>query len=82
MICIKNMGIYHSFEKNETATMFFLKKPSLVITWKEVAWKAQVIMCLHGIKKSCLKEIGFPSISGLYISFVYFPLPCLLLNNY
>ena len=29
----KNMGAYHgfdSFEKNETATMFFLKKPSLV----------------------------------------------------
>ena len=24
------MGVYHSFEKNETATMFFLKKPSLV----------------------------------------------------
>ena len=25
-ICIKNMGVLHSFEKNETATMFFLKK--------------------------------------------------------
>ena len=25
------MGVLHSFEKNETATMFFLKKPSLVI---------------------------------------------------
>ena len=25
------MGVYHGFEKNETATMFFLKKPSLVI---------------------------------------------------
>ena len=24
---IKNMGVYHGFEKNETATMFFLKKP-------------------------------------------------------
>ena len=24
------MGVYHGFEKNETATMFFLKKPSLV----------------------------------------------------
>ena len=24
------MGAYHIFEKNETATMFFLKKPSLV----------------------------------------------------
>ena len=24
------MGVQHSFEKNETATMFFLKKPSLV----------------------------------------------------
>ena len=24
------MGVLHSFEKNETATMFFLKKPSLV----------------------------------------------------
>ena len=23
---IKNMGVYHGFEKNETATMFFLKK--------------------------------------------------------
>ena len=27
---IQNMGVYHGFEKNETATMFFLKKPSLV----------------------------------------------------
>ena len=25
------MGVYHGFEKNEAATMFFLKKPSLVI---------------------------------------------------
>ena len=33
MICIKNMGIYHSFEKNEIATMFFLKKPSLVFLY-------------------------------------------------
>ena len=30
-ICIGNMGVKHSFEKNETATMFFLKKPSLVM---------------------------------------------------
>ena len=30
-ICIKNIGVWHSFEKNETATMFFLKKPFLVI---------------------------------------------------
>ena len=29
-ICIKNMSVKHSFEKNETATMFFLKKSSLV----------------------------------------------------
>ena len=29
-ICIKNIGVQHSLEKNETATMFFLKKPSLV----------------------------------------------------
>ena len=29
--CIKNMGVWYSFEKNETATMFFLKKPSLVV---------------------------------------------------
>ena len=28
--CIKNIGVWHSFEKNETATMFFLKKPFLV----------------------------------------------------
>ena len=28
---IKNMGVYQGFEKNETATMFFLKKSSLVI---------------------------------------------------
>ena len=25
------MGVEHGFEKNETATMLFLKKPSLVI---------------------------------------------------
>ena len=25
------MGVYHGFEKNETATMVFLKKPSLVL---------------------------------------------------
>ena len=24
------MGVWYSFEKNETATMFFLKKPCLV----------------------------------------------------
>ena len=29
------MGAYHSFEKNETATMLFLKKPSLV-WWVEI----------------------------------------------
>ena len=29
--CIKDIGVWHSFEKNETATMFFLKKPSLVV---------------------------------------------------
>ena len=29
--CIKNIGVWHSFEKNETATMFFLKKPFLVL---------------------------------------------------
>ena len=29
-ICIKNIGVWHSFEKNETATMFFLKKAFLV----------------------------------------------------
>ena len=28
---IKNMGVYQGFEKNETATMFFLKKPSPVL---------------------------------------------------
>ena len=27
------MGVYHGFEKNETATMFFLKKPSLVLIY-------------------------------------------------
>ena len=26
-ICIKNIGVQHSLDKNETATMFFLKKP-------------------------------------------------------
>ena len=26
-VCIKNMSMEHSFEKNETATIFFLKKP-------------------------------------------------------
>ena len=29
-ICIKNIGVQHSLEKNETATMFFLQKPFLV----------------------------------------------------
>ena len=29
-ICIKNIGVQYSLEKNETATMFFLKKPFLV----------------------------------------------------
>ena len=28
------MGVYHGFEKNETAAMFFLKKPSLVFLSK------------------------------------------------
>ena len=30
-MCIKNIGVQHSLDKNETATMFFLKKPFLVI---------------------------------------------------
>ena len=30
-ICIKNIGVQHSLEKNETATMLFLKKPVPVI---------------------------------------------------
>ena len=30
-ICIKNIGVQHSLENNETATMFFLKKPFLVL---------------------------------------------------
>ena len=29
-ICIKNIGVQQSLEKNETATIFFLKKPFLV----------------------------------------------------
>ena len=29
-ICMKNIGVQHSLEKKETATMFFLKKPFLV----------------------------------------------------
>ena len=28
---IQNTGVYHGFEKNENATMFFLKKLSLVV---------------------------------------------------
>ena len=31
-ICIKNIGVQHSLEKNVTATMFFLKKHFLVKT--------------------------------------------------
>ena len=30
-IYIKNIGVQHSLEKNETATMFFLQKPFLVM---------------------------------------------------
>ena len=30
------MGVYHGFENNETATMFFLKKPSLVYSIKVI----------------------------------------------
>ena len=41
------------------------------ITWKEVAWKAQVIMYFHVIKKSCQV---FPSMTGLYFRFVYISL--------
>ena len=29
-ICIKNMGVYHSFENIKLQLCFFLKKPSLV----------------------------------------------------
>ena len=29
-ICIKNIGVQRSLEKNEIGTMFFLKKPFLV----------------------------------------------------
>ena len=30
-ICIKNKGVHHSLKKNETATMFFLKKPFFLV---------------------------------------------------
>ena len=30
-ICIRNIGVQHSLEKNETVTMFFLKTPFLVL---------------------------------------------------
>ena len=43
-ICIKNIGVWHSFEKNETATMFFLKKPFLVIYCYYRMWVAGLVM--------------------------------------
>ena len=36
------MGVSHGFEKNETATMFFLKKPSLVNYIFGVEWKDDI----------------------------------------
>ena len=41
-ICIKNIGVQHSLEKNETATMFFLKKPFLVCDF--------VLICTKSLK--------------------------------
>ena len=35
-MCIKNISVQHSLDKNETATMFFLKKPFLVIFCKNI----------------------------------------------
>ena len=32
--CIKNIGVWHSFEKMKKQLCFFLKKPFLVITTK------------------------------------------------
>ena len=37
------MGIYHGFEKNETATMFFLKKLFLGPGWS--GWRAAQGLC-------------------------------------
>ena len=47
-ICIKNIGVWHSFEKNKTATRFFLKKPFLVFTLQS---DSQAMGPLYGEKR-------------------------------
>ena len=41
-ICVKNIGVQHSLEKNETATMFFLKKPFLVRIFTHIKTKTSL----------------------------------------
>ena len=50
-ICIKNIGVQHSLEKNETTTMFFLQKPFLVfIQWIPLKIiSCDTICCNHTI---------------------------------
>ena len=57
-ICIKNIGVQHSLEKNETATMFNLKKPFLVTFGKEniiylYCW-FQPVDCLYSLNEQIL----------------------------
>ena len=66
-ICIMNFSIKHSFEKNETATIFFLKKPSLV-------WKNIIIIFGNNIKHYFMHnmfsgnaELHFRSLLGFRI---------------
>ena len=67
-ICIKNIGVWHSFEKNETATMFFLKKPFLVVNTKMLS------MILWNIPETKIleyKKIGVISMGKMIPSYTY-----------
>ena len=46
---IKNMGVYHGFEKSETTTMFFLKKLSLVFFTSQMALSLSINISTENI---------------------------------
>ena len=49
------MGVYHGFEKNETATMFFLKKPSLVLKLSDLGHQIESLSTTQYAKVCQLK---------------------------
>ena len=60
------MGVYHGFEKNETAAMFFPKKPSLVL-WIFLILQFTFNTLLAKSSSTCFIHVDFCVICKLFI---------------